>query len=119
MTFVDGFVAPVFAGRKDDYVEMARQASALFIEHGALHVVEGWGVDVPRGKQTDLWRAVDAKDGEDIVFSWIIWPSKEARDSGWEKAMADPRMKPPADMAFDGKRMIFGGFETIVDTSKE
>ena len=119
MTYVDGFVAPVFPGRKEDYVKMAQEASALFIEHGALHVVEGYGDDVPRGKQTDLWRAVDAQEGEDVVFSWIVWPSKEARDAGWAKVMEDPRMKPPTDMAFDGKRMIFGGFTTVVDARKE
>lgn len=119
MAYIDGFVAPVYAGRGDDYKTLAETASKLFIEHGALHVVESIGAaEVPEGKMTDLWRAVaaDKTAGEQIAFSWIVWPSKAARDKGWEACMADERMKGPDDMPFDTKRMIFGGFEQIVDT---
>ena len=120
MAYVDGFVAPILAGRKEDYLTMARAASVVFLEHGALQVVETHGdTDIPEGKRTDLWRAVagDRAGGEGIVFSWIVWPSKAARDAGWEKAMADPRMTPDPDAPFDMKRMIFGGFDVLLDTS--
>jgi uncharacterized protein YbaA (DUF1428 family) len=121
MTYIDGFLAPVFPGRREDYATMATQTAALFIEHGALQVVEAFGDDVPEGKMTDMWRAVagDKEGGEGLVFSWIVWPSKEARNAGWEKVMADERMKPPADMPFDTKRIIYGGFETLLDTSQK
>lgn len=117
MAYVDGFVVPVPEGNKQAYHEMAEKASKVFLEHGALHVMEGWGNDVPRGTNTDFYMATKAEEGENVVFSWIVWPSKEARDSGWEKVMADERMKPDmANMPFDGKRMFWGGFEPIVDT---
>jgi uncharacterized protein YbaA (DUF1428 family) len=116
MAYVDGFVIPVPSDKRAHYHELAAFAAAIFIEHGALHVVENWGDDVPIGKNTDFFRAVDAKEGESVVFSWIIWPSKEARDAGNAAAMADERFK---DQDFgsvvDGKRMIFGGFTNLVD----
>nr|WP_319937566.1 DUF1428 domain-containing protein [Sphingomonas cannabina] len=93
---------------------MAAKAAVIFREHGATRVVEAWGDDVPDGKVTDYKGAVLAEKGENVVYSWIEWPSKEARNAGWEKVMADERMKPPAEMPFDGKRMIWGGFEPIV-----
>jgi uncharacterized protein YbaA (DUF1428 family) len=116
MTYVDGFVVPVRTENKQAYIDMAAHAAPIFQEHGALHVVECWGQDLPRGKTTDFFMAVKAEEGENVVFSWIVWPSKEARDSGWEKVMTDERMKPPAETPFDGKRMFWGGFETMVDT---
>jgi uncharacterized protein YbaA (DUF1428 family) len=95
---------------------LALNASRVFKEYGALRVVEAWGDDVPDGKVTDFRRAVAAKDGEVIVFSFIEWPSKGARDEAWPKLMADPRMKPDkATMPFDGQRMIYGGFATMLD----
>lgn len=118
MAYVDGFVAPIKPGRKEAYRAMCTAAAAIFIEHGATRVVECWGDNVPEGKTTDLWRAVQADKaaGEGLVFSWIVWPDKAARDAGWEKAMADARMKPSDDMPFDGKRIIFGGFDVMLDT---
>ena len=114
--YIDGFVAPVPEGNRDAYLAMAEKAAGVFREHGALRVVEGWGDDVPEGKVTDFFRAVKAEPGERIVFSWIEWPSKEARVAGWEKVMADERMKPDhGNMPFDGKRMFWGGFAPIVD----
>jgi uncharacterized protein YbaA (DUF1428 family) len=115
--YVDGFVIPVPKGNKAKFKEMAEKIAPLFIEHGASRVVECWGSDVPDGKVTDFRRAVAAENGEEVVFSWVIWPSKDAREAGNKKIMEDPRMRPPpgADMPFDGKRMIFGGFEAIVD----
>lgn len=116
MTYIDGFVIPVPAGKKDAYREMAAKAAPVFQEFGALEVVETWGDDVPHGKVTDFYRAVGAEEGENVVFSWIVWPSKEARDEGNKKVMADPRMQPTGDMPFDMKRLIFGGFTPIFQT---
>ena len=80
-------------------------------------MVECWGDDVPDGKVTDFRRAVQAEDGETVVFSWIEWPSKAVRDAGMAKLMADPRMQ-SNDPPFDGKRMIYGGFATLFDTAR-
>ncbi|HET7308366.1 MAG TPA: DUF1428 domain-containing protein [Gammaproteobacteria bacterium] len=114
MNYVDGFVVPVPADKKQAYLDSARKALPLFKEYGATRHVECWGDDVPDGKVTDFRRAVKAEDDEVIVFSWIEWPSKEARDAGMKKVMEDPRLG-VTDMPFDGKRMIFGGFQTIMD----
>ncbi|MBV8685668.1 MAG: DUF1428 domain-containing protein [Alphaproteobacteria bacterium] len=115
MTYVDGFIAPVHPDKKEAYRAMAAKAAGIFREYGALRVVENWGDDLPRGKTTDFFMSVKAGEGENVVFSWIVWPSKDARNSGWAKVMADERMKPDGDMPFDGARMFWGGFETIVD----
>ncbi len=79
-------------------------------------MVECWGDDVPDGKLTSFPMAVKCEENETVVFSWIIWSSREARDEGSQKAMADPRMQQAGEMPFDGKRMIFGGFEMIVES---
>ncbi len=114
--YADGYVLAIPSGNKDAYHAMAAKAAAIFQEYGASRVVEAWSDDVPAGKVTDFYMAVQAKDGEDIVFSWVEWPSKQARDEGMAKVMADERMKPGHDtMPFDGQRMIFGGFAPIVD----
>lgn len=116
MTYVDGFIAAVPTANREKYMEHARDASVVFKDHGALKVVECWGDDVPPGEVTSFPMAVKAKEDETVVFSWILWPSKEARDAGMEKAMADPRLaKDTNPMPFDGKRMIFGGFEMIFE----
>ena len=116
MSYIDGFVIPVPDGNKEKYRQMARDAAKIFMEYGATRVVECWGNDVPDGKVTDFKRAVAAQAGESIVFSWIVWPSKEVRDAGNKKMMNDKRMQPGPDMPFDGKRMIFGGFEMLLDS---
>ena len=114
--YADGFVLPVPEGKKEAYREMASKAAAVFEEYGATRVVEAWGDDVPDGKVTDYRRAVKAEEGENVVFSWIEWPSKQARDEAWPKLMEDERMKPDFEnMPFDGKRMFWGGFSTLVD----
>lgn len=114
MTYVDGFVAAVPTEDRELYRKTAEEAAAIFKEHGALRVVECWGVDVPKGPLTDFHHAVEAKEGETIIFSWIVWPSKEARDLGNEKVMQDERMK-MEESPFDPKRMIYGGFEVLID----
>lgn len=116
MAYIDGFVAPVLPGKRDDYAKMARDAAGIFLEHGAIQVVESLSDDVPHGKVTDFYRAVAAKDDETIAFSWIVWPSKAARDAGMAKVMADDRM-PGKDMPFDMQRIIFGGFDMVLDTN--
>jgi uncharacterized protein YbaA (DUF1428 family) len=115
MGYTDGFIAPVQHGNKEAYRAMAAKAAPIFQEYGATRVVESWGDDVREGKLTDFRRAVKAEEGENVVFSWIEWPSKEARIEGWGKVMADPRMKPPEQMPFDGRRMFWGGFAPILD----
>lgn len=114
MNYVDGFVVAVPAANKQAYLAQARDALPLFKEFGAIRMVECWGDEVPDGKITDFKRAVQAKDDEVVVFSWIEWPSKEVRDAGMKRMMDDPRMK-DMKMPFDGQRMIYGGFAPILD----
>ena len=113
--YVDGFVAAIPEANKDAYVDMAREAATVFRDHGALQVVEAWGHDVPDGEITSFPQAVKAKDGEVVLFAWIVWPSRAVRDKGNESVMQDPRMKGPAKPLFDSKRMIYGGFQVLVD----
>jgi uncharacterized protein YbaA (DUF1428 family) len=115
MSYIDGFVVPVPVGNKDAYREMAAKSAPIFKEHGATRVVECWGDDIRDGKVTDFKMAVKAEPGENVVFSWIEWPSKAARDEGMKKFMADPRLSQLGEMPFDGKRMFFGGFELLLD----
>ena len=116
MSYVDGYVLAVETKNKQAYQKLAEEMAVVFKDHGAISVVESWGDDVPDGEVTSLPMAVKCADDETVVFSWITWPSKQVRDNGWKTAMEDPRMKDctPESMPFDGKRMIFGGFETIV-----
>lgn len=117
MPYIDGFVAAVPTANKAAYKKHAEDAAAVFKEHGALKLVECWGDDVPPGEVTSFPMAVKCRDDETVVFSWILWPSREARNAGMEKAMTDRRLQPDVNpMPFDGKRMIFGGFQVIVDT---
>jgi uncharacterized protein YbaA (DUF1428 family) len=116
MNYIDGFVLAVPTANKETYRRVAQTASTVFKENGALSVVECWGDDVPEGKVTSFPMAVQRKPDETVVFSWITWPSRAARDEGMKRAMADPRLKEGMDpMPFDGQRMIYGGFEVIVD----
>ena len=116
MTYVDGFVAAVPTANREAFRKHAADAAPVLKEHGALKVVECWGDDVPDGKVTSFPMAVKCEPGETVIFSWIVWPSREARDAGMAKVMADPRMQADANpLPFDGKRMIYGGFEVIVE----
>jgi len=116
MSYVDGFVLAVPKTSLDAYKQMARTAGAVWMEHGALAYVECLGDDVPMGELTSFPRAVQAKDDEIVVFSWVVYASRAARDEIVPKVMADPRTKmDPASMPFDGKRMIYGGFEAFLE----
>ncbi|MGK2909709.1 MAG: DUF1428 domain-containing protein [Sphingobium sp.] len=115
MSYIDGFVIPVPNGNREAYRAMAAKAAPVFIEHGALRVVETWGDDIKPGKTNDFRTAVIATEGESVVFSWIEWPSKDIRDAGMEKVMNDDRMKPDGEMPFSGDRLIYGGFATLLD----
>ena len=114
MSYVDGFVIAVPTANRDAFVAHARESAALFREYGAEKVVECWGDDVPDGTLTSFPMAVKKTADETVVFSWIAWPSKAARDAAWKRMEEDPRMRPDA-MPFDGKRMIYGGFEVVLD----
>ena len=115
MNYVDGFVLAVPTANRDTYRRVAETAAVVFKENGALSVVECWGDDVPEGKLTSFPMAVQRKDDETVVFSWITWPSKAVREAGMKKSMEDPRLQAGMNpMPFDGKRMIFGGFQVIV-----
>jgi uncharacterized protein YbaA (DUF1428 family) len=116
MGYADGYLVAVPTANRQGYREMAAKAAAVFKEYGATRVVEAWGDDVPQGKITDFRGAVKATGDENVVYSWIEWPSKEARDAAWPKIMEDERMRPDkANMPFDGQRMIYGGFMPILD----
>ena len=116
MTYIDGIICPVKPGRKADYLAVAAQSSALLLEYGALRVVESWNDDVKPGKANDMRTAVLAEDGEDVAFSWVEWPDKATRNAGWGRLMSDARMKMPEDNPMAGARMIYGGFDIILDT---
>jgi uncharacterized protein YbaA (DUF1428 family) len=114
MNYIDGMICSVPSAKKDEYTRYAQEIAALFKEHGALQVIDCWGDDLPEGKLTSFTMAVKREDHETVVFSWVTWPSRAARDEGWKKVMADARMeKFGKSMPFDGKRMIYGGFQTI------
>jgi uncharacterized protein YbaA (DUF1428 family) len=115
LPYVDGFAAAVPTANRAAYLSHAEVTSAIFKEHGAISVVECSGDDVPDGVRTSFPMAVQRTAEETVVFSWVTWPSKAARQAGWEKIMADPRMQPDVNpMPFDGKRMIYGGFQMML-----
>jgi uncharacterized protein YbaA (DUF1428 family) len=117
--YVDGFVVPVPTPKRDAYRELASKMAKVFRQNGATRVIEAFGNDVGHGQVTDFYRAVKAEDGESVVFSFIEWPDKQTRDTAWAKIMADESLRPQGDMPFDGKRMFWGGFEKILDTSRQ
>jgi uncharacterized protein YbaA (DUF1428 family) len=123
MPYIDGFVIAVPKANKQKFIDHANKGDSFFMDLGAQRVLECWEDDVPNGKVTDFRRAVQAKDDEAVVFSWIEWPDKATRDAGMSKIMesmkTDPRMNPETNpMPFDGQRMIFGGFAPVVTLGK-
>lgn len=116
MSYVQGVLVPVAHDQKDAYVAMAEKAAPIFKEYGALRVVECWGDAVPDGKITDFKRAVKATSEETVVFSWVEWPDKATYEAAAQKMETDSRWQEMGDMPFDGMRMMWGGFEPILDT---
>ena len=115
MTYVVGYVAAVPTKNREIYRRHVEESAEVFKEHGALTFVECWGDDVPQGKVTSFPMAVKCKRNETVVFAWITWASREARDAGMERVRADPRMQAGTNPApYDMSRMIHGGFEVIV-----
>jgi len=115
MAYVDGFIIPLPKDKVEEYKKQARLGEQVWREHGAVDYVECFGDDVPYGELTSFPRAVQAKEDEMVVFSWIVYKSREHRDEVNAKVMADPRMKGEiASMPFDGKRMIYGGFQPFL-----
>jgi uncharacterized protein YbaA (DUF1428 family) len=116
MTYIEGFVTAVPTANKQAYKDHAEKALRIFRKFGETRCVECWGDNLPKGETTDFYRAVKAKGDETVVFSWIEWPDKEAREVGMEKVMQEMQTGMQNDpMPFDGQRMIFGGFETLVE----
>lgn len=124
MSYIDGFVIAVPTANRQQFIDHAKVVDNVFIDWGATRILECWGDEVSAGKLTDFRKAVQAKDDETVVFSWIEWPDKKTRDAAHARMMegmnnpdkADPRMDPNANpMPFDGKRLIFGGFTPLVE----
>ncbi|WP_412970841.1 DUF1428 domain-containing protein [Glaciecola sp. MF2-115] len=115
-TYIDAFVAAVPSANKDKYLEHAKLTSVVLKDHGALKIIEAWGDEIPEGEVTSFPMAVKCEENETVVFSTVVWPSKKVREAGWEAMQADPRMKPDNNpMPFDGKRLIYGGFEMLLE----
>ena len=112
--YVQGFLLPVPEDKREAYFKLENESWPMFQGYGAIGLVAAWGDDVPEGKQTDFYRAVKAEKGEKVVFAWMTWPNRATCDAAAQKMMSDPDMKMPDEMPFDGKRMIYGGFEPIV-----
>ncbi len=114
--YIDGYLMVVPPGNEAAYKSQAQVASEVFMDHGAVRVVEAWGDDLMDGTLTDYKKATHLKDGENIVFSWVSWPDKATRETGGKAFMADERLTcQPSEFPFDGPRAMFGGFETVVD----
>ena len=117
--YVQGFLVPVLPGKRDAYIAMAKQAGEMFQRYGAVEIVETIEADVPDGEHTDFRKAVKAEDGEEIVFSWVIWPDKETCDKAAEQMELNEEMEPPEEMPFAGKRLIYGGFSPIYTLGRD
>ena len=115
MSYVDGFIAAVPTANKEAYRRHAEIAAAVFKKCGAISLTECWGDDVPEGKINSMHSAVMLKPDETVVLSWVLWPDKETRDKGMEAMMVDPDMSEEVNpMPFDGTRLIYGGFEVML-----
>jgi uncharacterized protein YbaA (DUF1428 family) len=115
MTYVDGYVCAVPTANREIYRQRAAEAAEMFKAEGALAVVEAWGDDVPDGTLTSFPMAVQRKPDETVVFAWVTWPSRDVRNAAWEKMRDAFDERAMEAMPFDGKRMIYGGFETILE----
>ncbi|MFS4437671.1 DUF1428 domain-containing protein [Paracoccaceae bacterium GXU_MW_L88] len=115
MTYISGFLSPVPTANKDAYHDHAAKAAPYFKSLGALEVVEAWGADVPDGEHTSFPMATKLKEDETVVLGWMIWPDKATADAAFEKMMSDEEFhNSMGEMPFDGKRMMWGGFEQLL-----
>ncbi len=115
--YIDGIILPLRDEHLDEYTSSAEKFARKAKEQGALGSFEALGDGLEHGKVTDFYKSVQAEEGENVVFSFVMWPDKPTRDTGWEKLMADPEMQPDQmPMPFDGKRMFWGGFKPFVNT---
>lgn len=113
--YINGFIVPVPADKKLEYKVVAEKFWEIAKDYGALSQVEAWEADVKDGTLTDFRRAVNLEPGEKVVFSWMTWNDRATADAAHDKMMADPRMKEFGEqMPFDGKRLVFGGFDPLV-----
>ncbi len=120
MSYIDGFIMAVPTANRQKFIDHSTLVNSIFTEFGATSVTECWADEVPEGKVTDFGKAVQAKEDESVVFSWIEWPDKETRDAAMKKMMSedfkDDRMNPEKNpMPFDGSRLIYGGFRPVVE----
>lgn len=117
MAYVDGFVVPVPKDNIEKYRKLASDAGAVWKEHGALAYHECVADDVKPGEVTSFPQSVKLEPNETVVFAWIVYRSREHRDEVNAKVMKDPRIasQNPADLPFDAKRMIYGGFKSLVE----
>lgn len=114
MTYYSGMIAPVPTANRQAYIDHVTEVWPIFQRHGATRMVETWGVDIQKGKVNDLMGAVQAKPDEAVVFTWIEWPDRATCDAAWPALESDPEAEKMMQMPFDGKRMIFGGFEPVL-----
>jgi len=117
--YVAGFVIPVPEDKMEAYRKWAESGAALFREYGCIEIVESWEDNVPDGKLTDFRRAVDARPGERIVFSWQVWPDKATLESAEAKMQDDERFEISGEIPFDAKRLIYGCFTPIHTMKRE
>ncbi|MUH71174.1 DUF1428 domain-containing protein [Psychrosphaera haliotis] len=116
MGYIDGVIVAVETAKKQEYIDFAKGTAAAFKKHGALSAIECWGDDIPDGKVTSFGMAVKCKESESVVFSWIMWPDKETRIKAWPAIEEDEALAGLfSDMPFDGARLIYGGFEVVVN----
>ncbi|HWK14798.1 MAG TPA: DUF1428 domain-containing protein [Rhizobiaceae bacterium] len=115
MAFVEGFVAAIPVANREAFLGHARRAGHVFGQFGAARIVDAWGDDVPKGEKTDFYRAVAAKEDEAISFGWIEYADRATRDAASAEMMSEASAAEIGEMPFDGRRMIFGGFEPVVD----
>ena len=116
MTYIQGFIIPVSKAKKEAYIKVAQASGAIFREYGALRVIESWSETTPDGKVTDFKKAVKAEADEAVVFSWIEWPDQATCDAASKKMEKDVRFEEMGEMPFDGKRMIYAGFDPIFES---
>ncbi len=117
--YIQGYLVPVQTDNKDKYIHVAQWVGEVMMQHGAIEIMEAWGDGLKPGKVTDFLQAVKAEENENVVFSWVIWPSKDVATKAHEEMMKDERFSEDMDMPFDGMRMVMGDFEPLVTFGRD